>query len=142
MFYAMSDIHGFLDALEDALRRIPDLEATLTGDPETHRLIFLGDYVDQGPHSREVLQRIFDLQTTHPNNVVVIKGNHDEWFIEFLTTRDSLATTTYIPETLLSFLDGTDREAAKTELSSRDPEAALQAIRGQIIADHPSWCAG
>ena len=102
MLYAMSDIHGYLDALEDALKRIPDLEATLNGDPETNRLIFLGDYVDQGPHSREVLQRIYDLQTTYPDNVVAIKGNHDEWFIEFLTTRDCLATTTYFPETLLS----------------------------------------
>ncbi|WP_307741929.1 metallophosphoesterase [uncultured Mobiluncus sp.] len=137
MFYAMSDIHGHLDALEDALKRIPDLEATLTGDPETHRLIFLGDYVDQGPHSRKVLQRIYDLQTTYPGNVVVIKGNHDEWFIEFLTTRDSLATTTYIPETLLSFLNVADREAVKTELADRDPETALQAIRNQINADHP-----
>lgn len=137
MFYAMSDIHGYLDALEEALKRIPDLEATLTGDPESHRLIFLGDYVDQGPHSCEVLQRIYDLQTTYPDNVVVIKGNHDEWLIEFLTTRDCLATTTYIPETLLSFLDEVDREAVKTELANSDPEAALQAIRDQIHAQYP-----
>ena len=137
MFYAMSDIHGYLDALEAALKRIPDLEATLTGDPESHRLIFLGDYVDQGPHSREVLQRIYDLQTTYPDNVVVIKGNHDEWLIDFLTTRDCLATTTYIPETLLSFLDGVDREAVKTELADRDPETALQAIRDQSHAQYP-----
>ncbi len=34
MFYAMSDIHGHLDALEDTLKRIPDLEATLLATPK------------------------------------------------------------------------------------------------------------
>ncbi len=76
--YAASDIHGHLDALEQALEKID-----LSGD---NRLIFLGDYID-GPASGQVLRRIFELQKAHgPEKVIVLRGNHEEMFLEWLDT--------------------------------------------------------
>ena len=61
MIYALSDIHGHLDALNDALARVGDLEDVLASGAD-NRIIFLGDYVDGGPDSAAVLSRIHDLQ--------------------------------------------------------------------------------
>ena len=54
MTYVMSDIHGFLKELDEALSRI-DLS-------EDVRLVLLGDYIDYGPDSGGVLRRVWDLQ--------------------------------------------------------------------------------
>lgn len=77
MIYAMSDIHGCLDALEKKMKYVD-----LSGD---NRLIFLGDYIDYGPKSGQVLRYIYDLQQKHgEEKVIVLKGNHEALFLEFL----------------------------------------------------------
>ncbi len=77
LIYAVSDIHGHLDALERVLAKID-----LSGE---NRLIFLGDYIDGGPESGQVLRRIFDLQKAHgPEKVIVLRGNHEEVLLEWL----------------------------------------------------------
>ena len=103
MIYALSDIHGCLDALEDALTRIGDLDDILTPDSD-NMLIFLGDYVDGGPESASVLCRIHELQQRYPDKVIVLKGNHDDWLLDFLTTDEPLFTVNFTMETLSSFL--------------------------------------
>jgi len=62
--YAMSDIHGYLDAFEQALENID-----LSGD---NMLILLGDYIHGGDESREVLERIMDLQAEYGDDKVVV----------------------------------------------------------------------
>lgn len=74
--YALSDIHGCLSPLKEALTLI-------TLKPED-RVIFLGDYVDRGRHSCQVLQTIMDFEERHPGQVTVLLGNHDEWFCDWL----------------------------------------------------------
>jgi serine/threonine protein phosphatase 1 len=57
---AIGDIHGNLAALEDLLGQLaPDLT---TGDT----LVFLGDYIDRGPHSRGCIDRILELRARGP----------------------------------------------------------------------------
>jgi serine/threonine protein phosphatase 1 len=46
--YAIGDIHGCLDKLEDLLSRID-------ARPGRDQLVFLGDYIDRGPSSCEVV---------------------------------------------------------------------------------------
>lgn len=80
--YAVSDIHGHLDALGRALE-VVDLD----GDPGA-QLVLLGDYVDRGPSSRQVLERVCSLQQEHSERVVALLGNHDCWMLDWLDAED------------------------------------------------------
>jgi serine/threonine protein phosphatase 1 len=74
MLYAVGDIHGEADKLDALLARLP-LEP---GD----RLVFLGDYVDRGPDSRGVVDRLLELERRWP--CVFLMGNHESMFLDFL----------------------------------------------------------
>lgn len=68
--YAMSDIHGCLDAFEYALSLVD-----FSGDS---KLILLGDYV-HGPDSYGVLKKIIQLQNKYGSDkVIALLGNHEE----------------------------------------------------------------
>ena len=65
---AIGDVHGCNLALEAVLNAIA---------PTPHdRLVFLGDLVDQGKETKDVLERIRNLQDT--TQVTLIQGNHEE----------------------------------------------------------------
>jgi serine/threonine protein phosphatase 1 len=75
---AIGDIHGCLAALEAILRVV---------DPrQDDTLITLGDYVDRGPDSRGVIERLIRLETEC--RLVPLLGNHDEAFLEALQGQD------------------------------------------------------
>lgn len=79
MIYVMSDIHGCLDELKASLEHID-----LSGDA---CLILLGDYISYGPDSGGVLRYIQDLQRRYgPKKVIVLRGNHEDAFLEWLDT--------------------------------------------------------
>lgn len=65
--YAITDIHGCYKELLQLLSKL-----NITKDTT---LIFMGDYVDRGPDSKAVLDKIIDLQSVC--NVIVLKGNHE-----------------------------------------------------------------
>src|SRR5262245_45040 len=57
--YAIGDIHGRADLLDEIARKI---EADLKAQPVANaRSVFLGDYIDRGPHSSRVLDRLAGL---------------------------------------------------------------------------------
>lgn len=55
-FYAIGDIHGHLDLLDGLLTRIRDDELE-RGQPKGE-LIFLGDLINRGPRSAQVIDRL------------------------------------------------------------------------------------
>ena len=74
MLYAVGDVHGELEKLEALLARLP-LRA---GD----RFVFCGDYVDRGPDSHGVVERLIELSNVHP--CIFLMGNHESMFLDFL----------------------------------------------------------
>jgi serine/threonine protein phosphatase 1 len=113
--YAIPDLHGRFDLLRDALAGIKDHAAGSTGT-----VVALGDYVNKGPDSRQVVTRIrtgmFDGWRFFP-----LKGNHDAMMVEALrnhskmegwiekggdTTIKSYGDPSSIPEPDVAWLDG------------------------------------
>jgi serine/threonine protein phosphatase 1 len=81
--YAIGDIHGRADLLEQMLERIDADIARETVGLSRCRLVFLGDYIDRGPRSRRVLDVLTngmpkDLET------VFLMGNHEHFLLSFL----------------------------------------------------------
>jgi serine/threonine protein phosphatase 1 len=81
--FAIGDIHGCFDKLKALIQKI-DI------DFETDRLIFLGDYIDRGPCSYEVVDYLIELKKQQPN-VVFLKGNHEEMFENYFAGIDRFA---------------------------------------------------
>lgn len=75
---AIGDIHGCVDALEALL------EALQLGQNDA--LITLGDYVDRGPDSRQVLDLLIELYDA--KRVIPLRGNHE---LMMMRARDSQA---------------------------------------------------
>ena len=81
--YAVGDIHGRLDLLNELLARIED---DLSARPVIRPVfIFLGDYIDRGPSSRETINRLIEHAGTKES--VFLKGNHEQIAISCLRDR-------------------------------------------------------
>jgi len=81
--YAIGDIHGRLDLLNELLARISsDIALRPTVRP---LYVFLGDYIDRGSASRETIDRLIEHGKTHES--VFLKGNHELIAIKCLSDR-------------------------------------------------------
>jgi len=79
--YAIGDVHGMDAMLAEAHRRIAaDLAARPSGD---HRIVHVGDYVDRGPDSAAVIERLAWRKEQDPRTVCLM-GNHDALMLAFL----------------------------------------------------------
>jgi serine/threonine protein phosphatase 1 len=77
--YAIGDIHGRLDLFDRLLDIIDQDDA---GRPTLPcHLILLGDLIDRGPQSAQVVERAMALRHA-TDKVHIIKGNHEELFID------------------------------------------------------------
>ena len=83
-YYVTSDIHGFYTPLIKALT-----EARYFEDQEPHKLVILGDLFDRGKEPKELQNFILDLMSR--DEVILIKGNHEDLFVEFATTDMGIA---------------------------------------------------
>ena len=78
--YAIGDVHGRLDALDVLLAA---LRADMARDDLHPVLIMLGDYVDRGPASRGVIERLLELERDPRLEAAFIRGNHDDTMMRF-----------------------------------------------------------
>jgi hypothetical protein len=69
------DLHGSLNSLYDMLSTIRFEERICSGENVT--LLFLGDYGDRGQNSPEVYFVLLYLKQKYPENVLLIRGNHE-----------------------------------------------------------------
>ena len=77
--YVVGDVHGRADALKDVMSRI-DADRAARRITRTVQ-VFLGDYVDRGPASSEVLDRLIERSLT--DEVLLLKGNHEAFLLDF-----------------------------------------------------------
>lgn len=81
--FAIGDIHGQFDTLKRLMRRIPFR-------PEVDTLVFMGDLVDRGPNSRDVIEYVYRLQQ-EASNVIVLRGNHEQVMLDALSNREAFS---------------------------------------------------
>lgn len=77
--FAIGDIHGQAGRLNALLGRLAGL------DPAA-RLVFLGDYIDRGAHSRQVVDRLLALAQERPDTVFLM-GNHEAALLRYDASR-------------------------------------------------------
>jgi Calcineurin-like phosphoesterase len=78
--YVIGDIHGRSDLLD---KMVEEIERDLRKNPAADGLtVTLGDYVDRGPDSRGVLDRLAG--NPFPTKYIALKGNHEALFEAFL----------------------------------------------------------
>lgn len=79
--YAVGDIHGRADLLERVFERI---DADLAKNPVPRAIeVYLGDYIDRGPASRQVLDGLVARNLTR--RTVFLKGNHETYLCDFVS---------------------------------------------------------
>lgn len=80
MYYIFGDIHGCLDKLHKIFFFI---KGQLNQDDT---LIFLGDYIDRGMYSCEVVEYLITVSGTY--NSIFLKGNHEDMLLKYLAHQD------------------------------------------------------
>lgn len=93
-YYVVPDIHGRLDLLTQALEFIYE------GNPGGGKIVFLGDYVDRGPHSLEVCRLL--MAPPKGWEFICLMGNHEEMFVNTYLGHGAF----YCREALKSFAPG------------------------------------
>ncbi len=78
--FAIGDIHGCFSKLCALMDKIKI-------DRDNDILLFLGDYIDRGPSSFEVVEYLIDLKK-HFQKIVFLKGNHEEMLENYLSGKD------------------------------------------------------
>ncbi len=73
--FAIGDIHGCVDELEAMLKAIAPAEGDM--------VVFVGDYIDRGPSSRDVIELLLEFQRSNAE-VIFLKGNHEDMMLSFL----------------------------------------------------------
>lgn len=136
MIYAVGDIHGELGLLDQLMEKIR-LDARGYPD-EPHTLIFIGDYIDRGPQSRSVLERV--MAGFEGFKVVCLRGNHEQAMLEVCRRRNGDVAKTWMSrtiggsETLRSY--GIEPKAVKSAVKSED---RLEAVLAPIPDAHLSF---
>jgi len=80
--FAIGDIHGCFD-------KLCELMAKINIDRDNDTLLFLGDYIDRGSDSFDVVEYLIDLKKNF-QKIVFLKGNHEEMLEKYLAGKDRL----------------------------------------------------
>src|SRR5947209_8460992 len=128
--YVVGDVHGRLDLLDQLLGEI-DREIAQR-PPRQTLLVFLGDLIDRGPTSAQVIDRLRNYRADGVRTVFLL-GNHEEVLLRILDGDTSLIESWLRfggAECLKSYGAHPRHVAALTD------EAAIEEIRRAIPAEH------
>ena len=138
--YAIGDVHGRADLLGKLQSRI----ARDAGRAQETRkvVVYLGDYVDRGPDSAGVIDRLIDGPLAGLEQVFLM-GNHEDFFLQFLEDPDvgALWVRNGGDATLASYgLDGAaecgakDMAALSRSLHDKLPDRHLEFLKGLSVS--------
>jgi serine/threonine protein phosphatase 1 len=131
--YVIGDVHGRLDLLE---RLLAEIERDLAEQPSRKTLlVFLGDLIDRGPHSAQVIERLRTYGVPGLRTVFLL-GNHEEVLLRILAGDAALITQWRWfggAECLESY--GVEPSA----IAQLDDQAALEAVRAAIPKEHAEF---
>ena len=128
--YAVGDIHGRLDLLD---RLLADIERDISSRAAADNyVVFLGDLIDRGPHSRQVVERLRTLGSKSFTPVFLL-GNHEEILLRLIAGEPGL---------LASWLRFGGAECARSygvdprQIAHLPETEAIDHIRAAIPAGH------
>ena len=137
--YAIGDVHGRADLLDGLFSRIDEHHAN---NPVARSIeIFLGDYVDRGPSSRDVINRL--LRRGSFRELIFLRGNHEVMFAEFLKDPSVLSRWQQVGglETLMSY--GLRGAISQPDIMAEALDIALpEAHRNFLAGLRPSFVCG
>jgi serine/threonine protein phosphatase 1 len=129
--FAVGDIHGHADELRTLYQRMRDAGL----EPETDTVVFLGDYVDGGPQTRDVVSQLIAWQEQYPH-WVFLKGNHEDLMLDALVYHGRTYGDFYL------WWNQGGRETARSYLPQEgysDYERAIMQPEHYIATDHLEW---
>lgn len=137
--YAVGDIHGRVDLLEQLLKSV-DEDLKRTPVPQSVE-VFLGDYVDRGPASRQVLDLLIEREKRH--RTIFLKGNHETLLTGFIASPVTLGDWQRLGglETLMSYgLKPLINADARTQLELANAfDEALPASHRKFLSGLKPW---
>ena len=83
--YAIGDIHGSYTKLANLLRHCAD-----HGGENEARFVLVGDYIDRGKRSRDVVNLLIETQAAWPGQVICLKGNHEDMLLNAARSGDDV----------------------------------------------------
>ena len=128
--YAVGDVHGRLDLLEQLLVAI-DLDIKRR-PPRKTILVFLGDLIDRGPDSRGVIERLRNFRHSRIRPYF-LTGNHEEVLLRLLNGERGILPS-WLQFGGVECLASYGFDPAKLDV--RNERAALATIRNVIPNDH------
>lgn len=128
--YVIGDIHGRLDLLEDLLAKI-HAELQHRPSPKT-LLVFVGDLIDRGPSSAQVIERLRTY--SRPNiQTVFLLGNHEEVLLRILKGDTSLVSS-WLQFGGMQCLQSYGLDA--TRIRGRPAEKVIELAQGVVPPNH------
>lgn len=135
--YAIGDVHGRLDLLDGLLQQI-DADHRTRGGGAKPLLVFLGDLIDRGPHSSQVVERVRGGALPGFRTLALL-GNHEEVLLRLLDGEEGLVRQWFGFGGLACVASyGTD----PMELRAMPEHTALQHICHAIPAEHQAFLRG
>lgn len=87
VLFAVGDVHGRIELLDALVEEIGREAERSTEAGNATVAIFLGDYIDRGPASRGVIDRLISLREERRFESVFLRGNHEQFLLDLIDDR-------------------------------------------------------
>ncbi len=135
LIYAIGDLHGRVDLFDRLIARIRDDIAAHPGGYEGKPMVvLLGDYIDRGPGSAQLIDRILAVRDDETIEWRAVLGNHEDAMVAFLDARSS--GQSWGRHGGLSTLASYGVAAPETH---EDWDATREQLRAAVPATHDAW---